>query len=229
MRKLSHLAITPDGNRRYAAKHNLSFQQAYKAGFDKIKDVLEWSEEPERVTLWAMSLDNLLKRSSFEKKILFKLMAKHVEQSIGEGEFVERGVRVNFFGRRELLPKELNGRFQILERETEGGRKQLNIAIAYSGRDELLNAAKALAFDAREGKIDPSQLTEEQFEKYLYYGDSPDLVIRTGDAQRLSGLMPWQTAYSEIYFSKKLWPEFGKSDYNKAVEFYRNTQSRKGK
>ncbi len=229
MRKLTHLAITPDGNRRYAKKHNLSFQKAYKAGFDKIKDVLEWSKEPERITLWAMSLDNLLQRSQFEKKILFQLMSKHVLESIDNGQFAERGVRVNFFGRRDLLPRTLNERFELLEKETEGGSKQLNIAVAYSGRDELLSAAKALAFDAKAGKIDPATLDEKQFEKYLYCSDSPDLVIRTGDAQRLSGLMPWQTAYSEIYFSKKLWPEFAKSDFDKAVEFYRATESRKGK
>ncbi len=229
MRRLSHLAIIPDGNRRYAAKHKWPFQRSYQAGFNKIKDVLEWSKEPEKITLWAMSLDNILKRSSFEKKILFKLMAKHVEQSIQDQQFVEKGVRVGFFGRKELLPQELNSRFQLLEKQTEGGRKQLSIAIAYSGRDELLNAAKALAFDAQTGKLDPSLLTEEQFERYLYYSDSPDLVIRTGDAHRLSGLMPWQTAYSEIYFSKKLWPEFTKNDYEKAVEFYKATESRKGK
>ncbi|MEM4255436.1 MAG: polyprenyl diphosphate synthase [Candidatus Norongarragalinales archaeon] len=229
MRKLSHLAITPDGNRRYAAKHRLSFQQAYKAGFDKIKEVLEWSEEPERITLWAMSLDNLLKRSAFEKKILFKLMARHVQESINTQQFSDEGVKVSFFGRRDLLPRELNARFEALERQTEGGGKQLNIAIAYSGRDEILSAAKSLAFDAKAGRIDPSGLKESDFEKYLYCSDSPDLVIRTGDAQRLSGLMPWQTAYSEIYFSKKLWPEFGKSDYADAIRFYRETESRKGK
>lgn len=229
MRKLSHLAITPDGNRRYAKKHGFSFEQAYKAGFDKINQVLEWSEEPDKITVWALSLDNLTRRSSFEMKILFRLMQKHVEQSLSDNRFANEGVSVRFFGRRELLPKYLNEKFEKLEDDTEGGSKRLNIAVAYSGHDELLNAAKNIASDAKAGKINPEKIDEKLFENYLYYSESPDLVIRTGDAQRLSGLMPWQTAYSEIYFSEKLWPEFSKRDYDKAIDFYKNTESRKGK
>ncbi|HIH20146.1 TPA: hypothetical protein HA244_02665 [Candidatus Micrarchaeota archaeon] len=86
-----------------------------------------------------------------------------------------------------------------------------------------------MARDVKEGKIDLDNLDERGFENYLYYKESPDLVIRTGNAQRLSGLMPWQTAYSEIYFSDKLWPEFGKKDYDAALDFYHATESRKGK
>jgi len=229
MRRLNHLAITPDGNRRYAKKHGLSFEQAYTVGFNKVKQVLEWSTEPEKITLWALSLDNFFKRSSFELKILYKLMQKHVEESVRENRFAEEGVRVRFFGRRDLLPRELNEKFVLLENQTEGGEKELNVAIAYSGRDELLSAARALASDAKEGKIDPARVDEEAFGKYLYFNESPDLVTRTGDAQRLSGLMPWQTAYSEIYFSKKLWPEFTKRDYDEAIGFDKNSESRKGR
>lgn len=229
MRRLHHLAVIPDGNRRFAKKNRLSFGQAYRAGFDKVKQVVEWSEEPEKITLWALSLDNFLKRSSFELKILFKLMQKHVEESLQNHRFVEEGVQVKFFGRRELLPKDLNNRFARLEEQTESGSKELNIAIAYSGRDELLAAAKALAFDAKAGIINPARLDERTFEKYLYFKESPDLVIRTGNAQRLSGLMPWQTAYSEIYFSKKLWPEFEKNDYDDAIGFYKQSESRQGR
>ena len=229
MRKLTHLAITPDGNRRYAKKNRLSFETAYKTGFDKMRQVVGWSEEPEKITIWALSLDNFAKRSYFELKILYKLMQKHVEENLESKQFVDEGVRVKFFGRRELLPKRLNGHFEKLEEQTEGGKKELNIAVAYSGRDELLSAAKALAIDAQEGRVDVSKVDEKAFGKYLYYNETPDLVIRTGNAQRLSGLMPWQTAYSEIYFSKKLWPEFSKRDYDDAIGFYKNTESRKGR
>ncbi|MFH1056984.1 MAG: polyprenyl diphosphate synthase [Candidatus Micrarchaeota archaeon] len=229
VRKLSHLAIIPDGNRRYAKKHNLSFQQAYAAGFDKVKQVLEWNGESERMTLWALSLDNFLKRSSFELKIIFKLMQKHALESLENQKFEQEGIRVKFFGKREALPRALNENLEKLERQTDGGRRELNIAVAYSGRDELLQAAKTMAFDAKTGKIDIDRVDETGFESYLYFAENPDLVIRTGNAQRLSGLMPWQTAYSEIYFSKKLWPEFTKRDYDSAVEFYRNSETRHGK
>lgn len=229
MRKLSHIAITPDGNRRFAKKHGLSFGKAYKAGFDKINQVLEWNTEPTQITLWALSLDNFKQRSDFELKILFRLMQKHIEDSISSNRFQDEGVSVKFFGKREVLPRSLNEKFSLLEEQTADGSKRLNIAVAYSGHDEILNAARALALEAREGRLDPEKLDEKEFEKHLYYSESPDLVIRTGDAQRLSGLMPWQTAYSEIYFSKKLWPEFEKSDYDDAVAFYKRTESRKGK
>ena len=229
MRILKHLAITPDGNRRYAKEHGLSFKQAYLKGFDKVKDVIEWSTEPKKITFWALSLDNFVKRSSFELKILFKLMQKHVEKSIENSEFAEKGVRVRFFGKRELLPKSLNERFSRLEEETVGGSKELNIAVAYSGRDELLSAAKALAFDAKAGKVDLNKVDENAFGNYLYFNESPDLIIRTGDAPRLSGLLPWQAAYSEIYFSKKMWPEFEKNDYDDAIEFFHSVESRRGK
>ncbi len=229
MRRLSHLAITPDGNRRYAKKHGLNFEAAYKAGFDKISQVLDWSSEPEQITLWALSLDNFRSRSDFELRILYRLMRKHIDENLESRKFREEGVSVRFFGRREELPRGLDEKFSLLEEKTGGGGRRLNIAVAYSGRDEILNAAKALARDAEGGKIDLEKFGEKDFEKYLYNPDSPDLVIRTGDAQRLSGLMPWQTAYSEIYFSKKLWPEFEKADYDEALAFYARTESRKGK
>ena len=229
MRILNHLAITPDGNRRYAKKHGLSFQQAYLKGFDKIEDVIKWSSETKKITVWALSLDNFIKRSSFELKILFKLMQKHVEKSLADSTFAENGMRVRFFGKRELLPLQLNERFARLEEETADGSRELNIAVAYSGRDELLTAAKALALDAKAGRVDLNSIDEARFGNYLYFNESPDLIIRTGNAPRLSGLLPWQGAYSEIYFSKKLWPEFTKRDYENAIDFFHETESRRGK
>ena len=229
MRKLNHVAITPDGNRRFANKNKLSFQHAYSAGFEKIKQVLEWNQEADKVTLWALSLENFNKRSSFELKILFKLMNGYALDNLRNKTFLDEGVKVKFFGRRDLLPDSLNESFSKLEDQTQNEKSQLNVAIAYSGRDELTNAAKALARDVQYGKVKADEVNESVFSNYLYLNDNPDLVIRTGDAQRLSGLMPWQTAYSEIYFSKKLWPEFEKEDFDDAVRFYKATESRKGK
>ena len=176
MRILNHLAITPDGNRRYAKKHFLPFKQAYWAGFDKVKEVLDWSDEPDKITVWALSLDNFVKRSSFELKILFKLMQRHVDESLEKQSFIDRGVGVKFFGRRDLLPRELDRRFALLEEQTEDQEKQLNIAVAYSGRDELLSAAKAIARDVKEGKNRGSLVFE-------------DFTQPSTDSQKVAGVM----------------------------------------
>jgi len=112
--------------------------------------------------------------------------------------------------------------------ERKGGLA-LNMGIAYSGRDELLNATQRLAADIASDKVRANSLTESEFEKYLYLSESPDLLIRTGDSHRLSGMMPWQTVYSELYFSPKLWPEFAKADFDAAVEFYDSTERKFGK
>jgi undecaprenyl diphosphate synthase len=229
--KLRSIAIIPDGNRRYAASNRLSFQSAYMRGFENVEKVIEWSKGTEirDLTFWALSLENYKKRSNLELKILFSLIKKYIRNIIKEGTFTKKKIRVRFFGKIDLLPKDLQSLMRELENQTLKFEKTLGIAIAYSGREEILNAAKRIAVDFS-GKGDKvAKLTEGDFEKYLYAPVSPDLIIRTGSVSRLSGFLPWQTAYSELYFSKKLWPEFCEADFNDAVEFYEETQRRFGR
>ncbi len=229
---LSSIAIIPDGNRRYARKAGLSLEQAYMAGFRKSEDAVKWSadEGAKTLTFWALSLDNFTQRSSNELSVLFRLMKSHAQQALKSKVFKEHNVAVRFFGKRELLPRELDRTFQTVEEKYPGdGDLALNVGIAYNGRDELLHAAQLLAKDISANKVRPGTLTESEFEQYLYVKVSPDLVIRTGDAPRLSGLMPWQTVYSELYFSPKLWPEFTKEDFGAACEFYHNVERKFGR
>jgi len=222
-RALNHVAIIPDGNRRFAKKKGLNLEQAYLRGFDNVQNALDWAKESDTksVTFWALSLDNFLKRSDLELKLLFHLMKNRLTRSLDDGRFESDGVRVKFFGKRELLPRKVDALMTALEQKTAFNKeRRLNVAVAYSGREELLNAAKNASAKGA--------FSEQSFEKHLYLNESPDLVIRTGDVQRLSGLMPWQTAYSELYFSKKLWPEFARKDYFQAVDFYKSTQARFG-
>jgi undecaprenyl diphosphate synthase len=120
-----------------------------------------------------------------------------------------------------------------LELETQdNGRLRLKIGVAYSGQDELVRASAKLAQDLREGKVDKRALEsdgERVFSYYLDLKESPDLIIRTGNVQRLSGFLPFQSAYSEFYFSRKLWPEFSKADFRKAIDYYAATQRRFGR
>jgi undecaprenyl diphosphate synthase len=226
------VAIIPDGNRRYARKRGITLEAAYLAGFRKSEEAAKWCADAgvKSLTFWALSLDNFSKRSEEEMKLLFGLMKRHARESFRSKVFRDYDFTVRFFGRRDMIPRKLDAMFQKIEEKFRGdGSLRVNFGIAYNGREELLHAAKALASDISARRVDGSALTESDFEKYLYVRESPDLVIRTGNAPRLSGLMPWQTVYSELYFSPKLWPEFAKADFARATEFYGRTERKFGK
>ena len=229
--KLSSIAVIPDGNRRYAMKNKLGIDRAYARGFQKVEDLLGWTDGSgiDKVSFWALSLENFTKRSKLELRILFKLMKMKINDSLRNGHFKEKGIRIKFFGKLDLLPQSLVEKMHELETATQDGARQLFIAVAYSGRDEILHAAKAVAIEARKRKTKVEDITEKDFESKLYSPASPDLIIRTGDVSRLSGFLPWQNTYSELYFSKKLWPEFEKRDFQRAVGFYNAAQRRFGK
>ena len=228
--RISSLAIIPDGNRRYGRKTGFSTQNAYLAGFEKAEEVIKWAGEAgiKSLTFWALSLENFSERSKPELSVLFTLMRKHCEKAFSSKTFDEEGVRVKFFGRLDLLPEDLVALMrQVEEKTSNNSRVRLNVAIAYSGRDELLQAAKKLVELA---KNNPSaEVGEKQFEQLLYLHEAPDLIIRTGNVQRLSGFLPWQAGYSELFFSPKLWPEFSRADFKAALAFYENAERRFGK
>ncbi len=229
---LASVAVIPDGNRRFAHKANISLEEAYLAGFRKSEEAVRWGADSgvKSMTFWALSLDNFTKRSENELSLLFRMMKGHAQNVLKSKTFKDYDVTVKFFGKRDIIPAELNSMFSKVEDKFQGsGDLRINFGIAYNGRDELLTAAKNLATDISAGKIRASAVGEHEFEKYLYLSESPDLVIRTGNSPRLSGLMPWQTVYSELYFSPKLWPEFSKQDYAQAVEFYANVERKFGK
>ncbi|MBI3588594.1 di-trans,poly-cis-decaprenylcistransferase [Candidatus Micrarchaeota archaeon] len=230
------IAIIPDGNRRYAHKNGLGLQAAYGDGFKKVAKVAQWAQEADvkRLGFWALSLENFNQRSATELKTLFHLMKSHISEAISEtGELSKRDASVRFFGRLDLLPSELRGAMAELERKTEGNDSlKLDIAVAYSGQDEFLHAARGLALDVKEGKLslnDIQSLGTDGLKDYLYFPYSPDLIIRTGKVQRLSGFLPLQSAYSEFYFSNRLWPEFAKADFNRAIAYYDSAERRFGK
>lgn len=227
--RLRRLAIIPDGNRRFAAKNRLAIQKAYAKGFEKVEELLQWTEGTgiEEVSFWALSLENYEKRSRAELRVLFSLISQHLDKAIEDEKFSDKAISVKFFGKLELLPEGLREKMKRLEEKTAGGSRLLSVGVAYSGREELLNAAKKIAVDFS-GR-DASRMTEADFEKYLYTRTAPDLIIRTGNVSRLSGFMPWQNAYSELYFCSKLWPEFDEEDFREAVRFYEDTERRFGK
>jgi len=136
-------------------------------------------------------------------------------------------VKIRFFGRLSLLPKEVQ--FMIKKVEEESGKNntkhQLNLLLSYGGRNEIIDAVNSIISEGLE-KVDEQTISNHMYTKGL---PDPDLIIRTSGEQRLSGLMPWQTCYSEFYFSKKLWPEFNKEDFHAALDEYAKRKRRYGK
>ena len=233
---MKSLAIIPDGNRRYAKKHGLPIEAAYGDGFKKVGKATEWAADYKVKTLsfWALSLENFKSRSSVELRTIFGLMEKRLAEAMQEEDKVmAQDARVTFFGRTELLPKNLRQSMLKLERKTEGNTKlTLNVGVAYSGQDELVRASALLAKDISAGRVDERALAADGgsiFQNYLFTRAAPDLIIRTGNVQRLSGFLPYQSAYSEYYFSRKLWPEFTRADFAKAIDYYDATQRRFGR
>jgi undecaprenyl diphosphate synthase len=224
MVSLDHVAVIPDGNRRFAKKNGLVLGEAYFEGFKKAGDVIAWSLEAgiKTLTLWGLSGDNL-SRSEAELKVLFSLMDEKISEFLTDGDFERRGVKVRFIGDLEKFPASLRDKFSELERRTQkGANLNLNVAFAYNGRDELVNACRAIVAKGEE-------ISEKTLMDNLYVNEKIDLVIRTGKFSRLSGFMPLQCGYSELFFSDKLWPEFSKSDFKEAVEFFNSTQRNFGK
>ncbi len=229
-RVLKSIAIIPDGNRRYARKRSISIAQAYARGFEKAREVLRWSERVPSIAFWALSLDNLAKRGALEKRILFSQMKRNIARALESNELRDLGVRVRFFGKLDLLPRDLRDALEKVENATKNNSKRTaSIGLAYGGKEEVFEAARSFALDLKNGSLNERQLTPTAFEQRLWYAESPDLVIRTGRVQRLSGFLPLQAGYSELYFSQKLWPEFSRGDYDAAIEFFNQSEARYGK
>ncbi len=230
---LESIAFIPDGNRRFARQSGVNFLKAYQMGTNKAWQVMDWLEEYKTVktgTFWMLSLENIQKRSA-ELGLLFKIFDRELDKATKSGYFESNEIRLKFFGRLELLPEKLLGKVRQAEELTENFKKRtINLALGYSGRAEIVDAAKKLALDAKEGRIDINAIDEKKFENYLYAKlDDPDLIIRTGGAKRTSGFLPYQSDYSELYFCQHYWPEFSKEDLGEAVADFELRQRNFGK
>jgi len=224
----SHIAIIPDGNRRWAKKKGISKQEGYAIGIRKIGDVLKWCKESDirMLTMWGFSTDNF-QRDKDEVTGLFELFKDNLGKAIESDNKNKEELSVRFFGRIHLFPQDIQKMIRKAEEMTSGaGRKyQLNLLLSYGGREELVDAVNEIITTGIR-KVDEKTISEHIYTRGL---PDPDLVIRTSGEQRLSGLMPWQTCYSEFYFCKKLWPDFSKKDFKNALDEYARRRRRFGK
>lgn len=222
-----HLAIIPDGNRRWAKKKGISVKEGYITGIRKIGDVLKWCKAADirMLTMWGFSTDNF-KRDEKEIKELFGLFRENLKKALDSDEKNKYEVRVRFFGRIHLFPKEIQDMLRQAEKISEKNEAyQLNLLLSYGGKEEIVDAVNKIISEKIE-KVD-----EETISNHLYTADipDPDLIIRTSGEQRLSGLMPWQSTYSELYFCEKLWPDFTENDFKEALKRYEDRGRRFGK
>ncbi len=226
-----HIAIIPDGNRRWAKKNGKTLVQGYMAGIDKIGDVLTWSRELglRSLTFWGLSIENL-SRDKRELDTLMHLFEMKFKEAIDRNEFHENKIRLRIFGKRNIFTERINDYMLELERSTKDYSNYfVNVLLGYGGRQELIDACNAVIQDYKTGKVEG--VDERSFSKYLTTGNltDPDLIIRTSGERRLSGFLPWHSAYSELYFSQYMWPEFDKNEMTNALEDYNQRKRRFGR
>ncbi len=232
--KLDHIAIILDGNRRWASENDLVPWLGHEMGAEKVEQLLDWCLrlDVKSTTLYAFSTENFRRPKSEVEEIM----------RIAEGKFLsiltderihKKKVRVKVIGRVNLLPESLQQLIKNVEKATQNYDEHfLNIAFAYGGRAEIVDAARKIAEKVQEGELNPEKVDEQIFEQYLYTShmpkQDPDLIIRTSGEERLSGFLLWQSAYSELCFLDVYWPDFRLIDLLRAVRTFQKRKRRFG-
>ncbi|MDH5362502.1 MAG: polyprenyl diphosphate synthase [Aigarchaeota archaeon] len=229
-----HVSLILDGNRRWAERHKLQSWVGHEQGSRVVGDLLDWCLDLgiETVTLYALSTENL-RRSPEEVKQITDILRKKVAEARRDPRIREQQVRITALGRIDLLPPDLRVELRELERETKGhDRHFLNVAVAYGGRAEIVDAVRKISEKAAKGEISSSDIDEELVEANLYTAkipdSDPDLIIRTSGEERISNFLLWQSAYSEFVFLDVYWPAFRKIDLLRAIRTYQHRSRRIG-
>jgi undecaprenyl diphosphate synthase len=226
-----HVAIIMDGNGRWARKRRLPRTAGHRAGMKAVREVVEGSVEAgvDMLTLFAFSRENW-SRPALEVAALMLLLEEYIAREMVE--LVERGVETRVIGDRERLTPPARKAVAAIEQATAGGTElQLNLCISYSSREEITRAARLIASDVQSGRLDPEGIDEEVFASYLYTAPwpDPDLLVRTSGELRISNFLLWQLAYTELYVTPLLWPDFGRADLFEAILDYQRRERRFGR
>jgi len=222
-----HIVLFPDGNRRWAKQKGLTSLNGHKQGYDNLLDFSEWCKNRgvKVLTAFGFSTENW-NRAREEVDYLMKLLEECLIDNLEK--YNKDGVRVRVIGQKERLPKSLQEAVEKVEKSTGNNTNLfLNLAISYGGKWDILQAVKKIVND----KVPADKIDEQLFESYLSTAGlpAPDLIIRAGGEKRMSNFVLWQAAYSELYFSPKLWPEFTEQDLDEALEEYDRRHRRFGK
>lgn len=218
------IAVIMDGNRRWARERGLPTIAGHEAGARKMRELVAWAREAgiKEVTVYAFSTENW-NRSEEEVNGLMSLFRHFIAESaqkLGSSE-----VRIRFVGERSRFAEDIRSAMQEVEEKTEEGDVTLILALSYGGRSEIVASVNQLLAERKES------VSEEEFSEALWTKGllDPDILIRTGGEQRLSGFLPWQSVYSELFFTDTKWPDFSKEEFLEILDAYRARERRRGK
>lgn len=230
-----HVALILDGNRRWARSRGLPPWIGHEYGARKVEDLLKWCLElgVPILTLFVFSTENF-HRPREEVENLMSIFRRYLEKLVDDENIHRNMVRVKFIGRLDLLPDDVSKLAKAIEESTKDySSRWLNIAIAYGGRLEIVDAVRRISSKVAEGLLKPEDIDERVLEEHLYTSylpkPDPDLIIRTSGEERLSGFLLWQSAYSELCFLDVYWPEFRRIDLLRAIRTYQRRERRYGR
>lgn len=230
MNELQHIAIIMDGNRRWAKQKRFPQMVGHQKGAENLREIsrLVWESGVKYLTVYAFSTENW-KRSQKEVDYIMDLARKFLKTSIKDA--TDNNMRVRVIGNKEGLAEDIRLQIEELERVTANFTGlNLQIALNYGGRDEIVRATRKLAEACQKGQISPSSIDEDVFANYLDTAEipAPELLIRTGGENRISNYLLWQIAYSEIYVTEVFWPEFKAAELKEAINYYMSRNRRFG-
>ncbi|MFA5316282.1 MAG: isoprenyl transferase [Dehalococcoidales bacterium] len=225
-----HVAVIMDGNGRWAKKRGLPRAMGHREGLKSVREIIKTCRELgiKHLTLYAFSAENW-KRPKEEVDTLMRFLGEYLDKEVPS--FIKNGVKLHFIGRLDGLPDNIRPKLKKAVEATRAGRVlTLNVALNYSGRTEIVDAAKNFASLVKSGKAEIGDLDELMFEGLLDTAGQPDpdLLIRTSGEMRLSNFLLWQISYAEIYITPKLWPDFRKNDLVEAVREFQKRERRFG-
>ncbi len=230
-----HIALILDGNRRWARKNFALASMGHRGGADAVENLLDWCEEFDIgiITLYVLSAENL-RRGDKELADLYSIIQIRLEKLYGDPRIHRNKMRVKAIGRIDLLPEPVQDILGKLDAATKSYSEHfLNIAIAYGGQDEMVDAVRKIGAKIKDGTLDVQDISREEIEANLYTShlpqSSPDMILRTSGEKRLSGFLLWQSAYSELLFMDIFWPEFRKIDFMRAIRTYQKRKRRRGR
>ncbi|MHA7646638.1 polyprenyl diphosphate synthase [Nitrosopumilus sp. S4] len=231
----NHVALILDGNRRWAKRHLTIPKTGHWKGADAVENLLDWCEEFDIkiITLYALSAENL-DRNDEELDYLYDLIHQRLEKLYNDPRIHRNKMRVKAIGRIELLPDHIKEILSKLDDATKNYDNHfLNIALAYGGQYELVDAVKKIGEKIKDGSLDVKDINKKEIESNLYTShlpqSSPDMILRTSGEKRLSGFLMWQSVYSELVFMDIFWPEFRKIDLMRAIRTFQERKRRLGK
>lgn len=228
-----HIGIIMDGNRRFAESMGEPAVRGHEYGRDTLERVLDWCLEVDvkHLTVYAFSTENF-SRNPLEVRRLMDLFEENFLKMAEDERVHKNRIHIRAIGQIDKLPKRVREAIRVAEERTASYDSYFyTVAVAYGGRQEIIDAVRAVAQDVKDGRVRPGDIDEGLLSKYLYTSHlpDPDLILRTSGEERISNFLLWQMAYAELYFTDVYWPGFRRVDFLRAVRTYQMRQRRYGK